>query len=369
MRTAETSNGAATAGLPAVRRPRFYSVADLEVIAKRSASSALFGMNQDQAFTLMAICQSEGLDAVQALKRYHVIQGRPAMRADAMQAEFQRRGGQMRWLRTTAEECLLEAWHPHLHPEHLTFGLTIQELVESGVALAWDRDKKQYVKKENYCRFPRQMMRARCISEAVRAIDPGTVVGIYTPEEVTDFAVEDRGPAPAIAAATTPAPASAPPAAPLAGAVARGRRDQPEREADDEADREWKGFIRREIKAATEEFEAALREAGRPRPERRDLVCNGFQVVNHLCTLWIDDGLMEAEAIAGPDGRRDRGKATEAVRTAFREYPPDVKEEVQEYVADKLQEAYREAGIEPARPGDRDEAQATADEEPAAEAG
>jgi hypothetical protein len=37
------------------------------------------------------------------------------------------------------------------------------------------------------------MLRARCISEGIRAVYPGCVVGVYTPEEVQDF----QQPAPA----------------------------------------------------------------------------------------------------------------------------------------------------------------------------
>ena len=41
------------------------------------------------------------------------------------------------------------------------------------------------------------MLRARCISEGIRSVYPGCVVGVYTPEEVEDFkpTVKDMGPA------------------------------------------------------------------------------------------------------------------------------------------------------------------------------
>src|SRR5262249_43680590 len=82
--------------IPAEAKPagpaRPYAVQAIEPMARHAAASRLFGMDQAQAFTLMLIAQSEGLDPIQAMKRYHVIQGRPAMRADAMQAEFQRQG-------------------------------------------------------------------------------------------------------------------------------------------------------------------------------------------------------------------------------------------------------------------------------------
>ena len=41
--------------------------------------------------------------------------------------------------------------------------------------------------KDNYKKFPRQMLRARVISEGVRAVYPGVLQGMYTPEEVQAF--------------------------------------------------------------------------------------------------------------------------------------------------------------------------------------
>jgi hypothetical protein len=35
--------------------------------------------------------------------------------------------------------------------------------------------------------YPRQMLRSRCISEGIRTVFPGVVVGTYTPEEVQDM--------------------------------------------------------------------------------------------------------------------------------------------------------------------------------------
>jgi hypothetical protein len=39
-------------------------------------------------------------------------------------------------------------------------------------------------------KFPRQMLKARCISEAVRGIFPGVLSGLYAPEEVSDIPVQ-----------------------------------------------------------------------------------------------------------------------------------------------------------------------------------
>jgi hypothetical protein len=154
----------------------------MDLIAKRVAESRLFGLDQAQAFTLMLLAQAEGLPMVSAIRRFHVIDGKPSMRADAMQAEFQRHGGILRWVVTTDAEVQAEFSHPARHPEPLTVHITLKDMIDKGVAQGFKGLK------DNWRKFPRQMLRARAISEGVRMVDPGIVVGIYTPEEVGDFA-------------------------------------------------------------------------------------------------------------------------------------------------------------------------------------
>lgn len=55
--------------------------------------------------------------------------------------------------------------------------------------------------KGNWAKYPRQMLRARVISEGIRATFPACCVGVYTPEEVADF--DDRPAQPRHAPATT----------------------------------------------------------------------------------------------------------------------------------------------------------------------
>lgn len=355
-----------------------YTLADLEQMARHAAASNLFGLQAAQAFTLMLVAMADGLHPVEALRRYHVIEGRPAMRADAMQAEFQRRGGCLRWLARTATECTVEAWHPTLHPDHLRFSVTLAELVDSRVACTYDQRSGQWRLKSMYQKFPRQMLHARAVSEMVRAIDPGVVVGVYTPEEVRDAERDvpmprpwdrDRGGSGVEAAGgagpgrSNPLPigpaAPRPPAArPIAAApaIAPGVGD-----ADAAAEgAELRDFVRREIRAATDELANAVKLEGRDRGKVAP-VCNGHQVFNALVTMWGDEGLIDPADVAGPDGRRRRDLTAVAVDSAYRHDPEEVREGVRCYIRHKRDEAFRAAGLEP--PGDRDEAQATADED------
>ena len=172
-----------------------YSPQEVQIMASQAAASKLFpGINTEQAaFTLMMLCQSEGMPAIQALKRYHIIEGRPSMRADAMQAEFQRQGGVVKWVTSNDEECVARFVHPVQAPEPgFEIGVTLRSLVDSGVATSWDKESNSFKLKKVYRQFPAQMLRARAISQGVRAVLPGVVAGIYTPEEVQDFQPEAR---------------------------------------------------------------------------------------------------------------------------------------------------------------------------------
>jgi hypothetical protein len=73
-------------------------------------------------------------------------------------------------------------------------------MTKNGVAIGKDNKLKV-----NWQRFPRQMLTARCISEAVRLLAPQIVSGIYTPEEVQDFSSANQS-LPAKVVQALPAP-------------------------------------------------------------------------------------------------------------------------------------------------------------------
>lgn len=148
---------------------------DLERIGNVLAKSKLFGMKTpEEAIALCLIAQAEGKHPATAAQEYHVIQGRPALKADAMLARFQAAGGKVDWKSYTDQEVTGVFSHPQ--------GGSVQ--IKWSIEMA---KKLGYLSKDNWQKFPRAMMRARCISEGVRTVYPGIAVGIYTPEEVQDF--------------------------------------------------------------------------------------------------------------------------------------------------------------------------------------
>jgi hypothetical protein len=150
-------------------------VADIEKMAVAIAKSKMFGMKTaDEAFALMLIAQAEGMHPAIAARDYHVIQGRPTLKADAMLARFQNAGGKVQWDVYTDAEVTGTFSHPSGGSLKLTW--TFAQAKAIGLT-----------GKDNWKNYPRAMLRARCISEGIRTVYPGCVVGTYTAEEIEEI--------------------------------------------------------------------------------------------------------------------------------------------------------------------------------------
>lgn len=197
---------------PRPRKDIQIPLEDLSTMAQAVAKSGMFGVkDESQALSLMLLCQAEGLHPVLALRRYHIIEGKPSMRADALQGEFEQAGAIL-WHERTEMECsatffreksradangrirakqryaALKAGEPVADMSEIgeiTIIRTIEDAMEKKVAMSW-KDQKWQVK-HNWRQSPRQMLHARCLSEGVRAIAPGLIAGIYAEDEGSDF--------------------------------------------------------------------------------------------------------------------------------------------------------------------------------------
>jgi hypothetical protein len=150
-------------------------ISEIVRMAEIVAKSKLFGVKSaDEAAALMLIAQAEGLHPAIAARDYHIISGRPALKADAMLSRFQTAGGSVKWITYTDAEVKAEFSHAK----------------GGSVTISWDMARAQQAGvtgNQTWKKYPRQMLRARCISEGIRTVYPGCVVGTYTPEEVEDM--------------------------------------------------------------------------------------------------------------------------------------------------------------------------------------
>jgi hypothetical protein len=198
-------------------RPTFEQMG---VMAKAVADSKMFGVeNQAQAMALMLLCQAEGLHPIMALRRYHIIEGRPAFRADALQGEFEKEGAIL-WHQRDEKMCAATFFRHHVahldaqaiprakerfkrlckgedasdlaQVDEVTIIRTIEDAVAKRVAMRWDKTGNKWVMKHNWLQSPRQMLHARCLTEGVRAVNPGLIAGVYIEDEILDIPAEQR---------------------------------------------------------------------------------------------------------------------------------------------------------------------------------
>ena len=149
---------------------------EMQNMAQAIAASKLFGITDvNQVLALGMVAQAEGHHFATAARDYHVIQGRPALKADAMMARFQAAGGKVEWTHYDDEKVTGIFSHPNGGSLSVTW--TIEQARNIGLVKPGSGWQK----------FPRAMLRSRCISEGIRSVYPGSVSGFYSPEEVADF--------------------------------------------------------------------------------------------------------------------------------------------------------------------------------------
>lgn len=150
---------------------------ELEKMANAIAKSKLFNITTpEQALALMVVAASEGRAPGSVAKDYHIIQNRPALRADAMLARFQKAGGKVTWSSYTDQ--VVEATFSHPQGGTITLAWTFEQAKRIGLT-----------NKDNWRMYPRAMLRSRVIAEGVRTCFPAVIVGEYSVEEVQDFDV------------------------------------------------------------------------------------------------------------------------------------------------------------------------------------
>jgi len=148
----------------------------IERMAVSVANSKLFGVKtKDEAIAIMLLAQSEGIHPMTAVQTYHIINGRPSMKADTMLARFQADGGTVEWSTLNDQKAEAIFRHPQ-SPKPVTIDWTIERAQKAGLT-----------KKDVWIGYGRAMLRSRVISEGVRTVRPGVIAGIYTPEELVSL--------------------------------------------------------------------------------------------------------------------------------------------------------------------------------------
>ena len=155
-----------------------YTIPDIERMARAFSASKLFGVKTpEEALALCLIAQSENRHPASAAQDYHIINGRPAKKAESMLRDFIASGGSVEWhgLDDTKADATFS------HPSGGT------------VRISWDmaRASKAGINNPMWKKYPRQMLRSRVVSEGVRTVCPGATSGMLVVEEAQDLPVRD----------------------------------------------------------------------------------------------------------------------------------------------------------------------------------
>lgn len=157
-----------------------FSFEAMQRMSVAIAKSGLFGVKEaDQALSLMMIAQAEGKHPALIARDFDIIKGRPAKKAEAILRDFQASGGKVEWHQLDDTMACATFSHP---------------LAVKPIKIDWDipRAKRAGLVSNDgmYMKYPRAMLRSRCISEGCRTTAPGSTSGFYTPEEVHQMEAE-----------------------------------------------------------------------------------------------------------------------------------------------------------------------------------
>lgn len=145
------------------------------------------------AFTIIVAGRELGLTAMQALRSIHIIKGKPTLSADLILALVKRNPACKRFqmLKSTDTEAVYVT--ERVGEESTEMSFTMKEAAQA-----------QLLGNDNWKKYPKAMLRARCIAALARAVYPDVVLGIYDPDELA----EERTPVHEVIGNPTPVGAS-----------------------------------------------------------------------------------------------------------------------------------------------------------------
>ncbi len=150
------------------------------------ARSGMFGaQNVGQGVVIAFHCLQTGMPLLEYQARFHLVDGKPTKKAEAMLAAFVEDGGSYWWLDDgSSGAATIELQLPGDESARYKFSYTMEEAKQAGLV----KPSSGWVKN------PKAMLRARCVSGSMRMHAPHLVVGVYTPEEIEDLG-DDSSPA------------------------------------------------------------------------------------------------------------------------------------------------------------------------------
>ena len=178
------------------------NMSELVTLADAAGKSNFFGAKtREQALLIMMSGRDLGLSYSQALRAFHVIEGRPALSADGMVAACLMRSDVCEYFRTVEvsdAKAVVETQRRGSKPQRYEFAKSDAE--RAGL---WGR--------ANWGKYPSRMLLARARAALARDVYPDLLLGLYDPDELADAKPGPAAPPTVITKdgeVITPAPAS-----------------------------------------------------------------------------------------------------------------------------------------------------------------
>lgn len=149
----------------------------------------------EQVVTIVQYGSELGLTPHSSLNNLHVIAGRPVISASMLGALLKR--AKKEWIIT--EDFVTVDTSDGGKDKKTSYKFywkseITEKVMEAEHAITWRQmEVAGYTTKHNWQKYPKEMMRARCLSSAVRALFPEIFLGLYTDLEINDVAEEMGG--------------------------------------------------------------------------------------------------------------------------------------------------------------------------------
>lgn len=160
------------------------SLAKCEVLIKSGLISAKSFPTPESVLIACTFGAELGFSSIQSLQSIYVIEGKPTLSANALQAIVIKNGGEINILEHTDKLCTVEVLRAgRVHPYKYTY--TIADAAQANL-----------LGKSNWVKMPKNMLMARATSAAIRFVFADILAGLYSTEEIEDSSnfAQEEGP-------------------------------------------------------------------------------------------------------------------------------------------------------------------------------
>lgn len=166
----------------------------LKSVALYAVKSGFFGAvkSQEQAMMIMMTSQEMNMGPTWGLQNIFIIKGRPSLKAEGMLGLCFKNidGFAIEYKSNTKEACEIKVSRNKSAPAVFIFAM--EDAERAKLTTRWDNKEKQMVPQETWLKYPKDMLRSRCVSQMCRAYCPDALMGVsYTPEELNNIEPKD----------------------------------------------------------------------------------------------------------------------------------------------------------------------------------